>query len=464
VGSRVVLLVGPGNNGGDALWAGARLAQRGCRVDAITVATRWHDEGSAALVRAGGRMHAWSSSDPSVTGIVEAADVAVDGILGIGGSGGLRTDAAELVECVASSGALVVAVDVPSGVDADTGVVEGASVTADVTVTFGALKPGLLVMPGRLRCGSITLVDIGLEFSAALTCVVLDGIDVAEWVAEPRADTYKYRRGVVGISAGSRAYPGAALLATSAARCANVGMTRFLDRADGAASEVVGQFPDVVVDGSDPAEQARVDAWVCGPGFPGDDTDALTVTAVLGARVPVVLDAGALAVVAHSDDLRSAIVDRHHRGLVTVITPHEGEFEGLFPGLLARSDGRIEAARDAARSLGAIVVLKGPGTIVAAPDGVCAIDTQGIADLGTAGSGDVLTGILGAVLAGARSAGRTRADELVPAVAAGVWIHGAAARIAARRAPIVATDIAAAVSAAVREARFGPEPVEGVSR
>jgi hydroxyethylthiazole kinase-like uncharacterized protein yjeF len=241
-------------------------------------------------------------------------------------------------------------------------------------------------------------------------------------------------------------------------------MTRFLDRADGAASEVVGQFPDVVVDGSDPAEQARVDAWVCGPGFPGDDTDALTVTAVLGARVPVVLDAGALAVVAHSDDLRSAIVDRHHRGLVTVITPHEGEFEGLFPGLLARSDGRIEAARDAARSLGAIVVLKGPGTIVAAPDGVCAIDTQGIADLGTAGSGDVLTGILGAVLAGARSAGRTRADELVPAVAAGVWIHGAAARIAARRAPIVATDIAAAVSAAVREARFGPEPVEGVSR
>jgi hydroxyethylthiazole kinase-like uncharacterized protein yjeF len=456
-GSRVVLLVGSGNNGGDALWAGARLAARGCRVDAVTLSSRWHEGGADALVRAGGRLHAWTPYRDAVADIVDAADVAIDGILGIGGSGALRPEAAELLETVRSSGAILVAVDVPSGVDADTGAVEGAAVEADVTVTFGAMKPGLLVSPGVLHCGSTTIVDIGLQFPAPSECIVMEGLDVARWVPEPAQETFKYRRGVVGVAAGSGQYPGAALLAVSAARGSNVGMTRFLDRADGVAPVVVGQFPDVVVDGSDPSDQTRVDAWACGSGFPGDSMDAMTVRAVLATSVPVVLDAGALHVVADAEDVRAMIETRHDRGLVTVITPHEGEFDRIFPTMREQCDGRIAAALDAARTLRAIVVLKGPGTIVAAPDGACVVDTEGTADLGTAGSGDVLTGTIGAVLAGAWSAGLRDADLLHHAVGAAVWLHGAAGRIAGRHAPVVATDVSAAIGAAVREARFGPD-------
>jgi hydroxyethylthiazole kinase-like uncharacterized protein yjeF len=457
VGSRVVLLVGSGNNGGDAMWAGARLAARGCRVDAVTLSDRWHAEGAAALLRAGGHLHAWTPYRDAVADIIDAADLAIDGILGIGGAGALRPDAADLVEAVRDSGALVVAVDVPSGVNADTGEVEGAAVDADVTVTFGAVKPGLLVTPGLLHCGTTSLVDIGLQFPATSDRIVMEGLDVAAFVPEPSGDDYKYRRGVVGVAAGSRQYPGAALLAVSAARRSSVGMVRFLDRADGTAAMVVSQFPDVVVDGSDPNEQTRVDAWACGPGFPGDGTDEATVLALLAAPVPVVLDAGALQIVADSTQVRSDIEGRRQRGLVTVITPHQGEFERILPGVLGESFGRMAAAREAARALSAIVVLKGPGTVIASPDGECIVDAHSTADLGTAGSGDVLTGLIGGLLAGAWSADLREPGHLHRAVAAAVWIHGAAGRIAARQAPVVATDIAAAVGPAIREARFGLE-------
>ena len=344
-GARVVLLVGAGNNGGDALWAGALLAERGCRVDAVAVADRWHQEGAAALQRAGGRVVRRDAADASVAGLLAGADLVLDGLLGIGGSGGLRPEAAAVVEQLAATEALVVAVDVPSGVDADTGVVAGAAVRADVTVTFGAVKPGLLVAPGRFRAGTVQYADIGLTFADEPTALVLDAVDVAAWVPEPAEDDYKYRRGVVGVSAGSRPYPGAALLATSAARHADVGMTRFLDRADGTARAVVERYPDVVVDGAPPADQQRVTAWACGSGFPGDDVDEATVLAVLDARVPVVLDAGALTVVAASSPVRERIRDRHQHALVTVLTPHEGEFERLQPGLLAAASGRLAAAR-----------------------------------------------------------------------------------------------------------------------
>ncbi|MDI1290193.1 MAG: NAD(P)H-hydrate epimerase, partial [bacterium] len=131
-GVRVVLLVGSGNNGGDALWAGAGLANRGCRVNAIAIADRAHADGTAALARAGGRMHRWDANDPRISSIIDEADVVIDGILGIGGDGALRLDAAAVVDLVARSGAIVVAVDVPSGVSADTGAIEGAAVSADV--------------------------------------------------------------------------------------------------------------------------------------------------------------------------------------------------------------------------------------------------------------------------------------------------------------------------------------------
>ena len=456
-GSRVLVLVGSGNNGGDALWAAALLASRGGRVDAVCLADRVHDAGAAAVRRSGGRLVRWNDGDDTLRRLVIDADLIIDGILGIGGSGGLRPDAAGLVALVQASGAIVVAVDVPSGVDADTGEVAGAAVSADITVTFGAVKSGLLLAPGALNAGTVLLVDIGLEFAEPSRAHATESIDVAEWVPEPAADDYKYRRGVVGVSAGSVAYPGAALLAMSAARRGNVGMARFLDRADGTAALVVSHYPDVVIDGSEPDAQSRVDAWVCGPGFPGDVVDTITVRAVLAARTPVVLDAGALSIVAADADVRMLIGQREATGLVTVLTPHEGEFERMFPGLLVAAGGRLAAATRAASDLRSVIVLKGPGTVIVAPDGSCFVDACGTADLGTAGSGDVLAGLLGAILAGAWAHGRRTGADLVAATAAAVWLHGAAGRIAAAHAPVVAPDIADAIPAAIRLARFGDD-------
>ena len=461
VGSRVVALVGSGNNGGDALWAGAMLRARGCRVDVIQLSSGIHAEGASALLRAGGRIHDMSSDVSYAKSLLEGADLVLDGIVGIGGHGGLREPAASLVSGLESCDAIIVAVDLPSGVDADSGVVSGSVVVdADVTVTFGCLKPGLVLAPGAQYSGSVVLVDIGLEEHLAEVgppaAVILEGVDVAMVVPEPHGDAYKYSRAVVGISAGSREYPGAALLATAAARHANVGMVRYLDRSDGNAARVVDHFPDTVVDGAAPSHQARAKAWACGPGFVGHESDLPTVRAVLAADVPVVLDAGALQVIADSDVVREDIRQRHDRGLATVITPHEGEFRRIAPGVLETSDGRLSAALTAARDLGAIVVLKGPGTVIAAPTGEVYIDTEGTADLGTAGSGDVLTGIAGALLAGEDEPG----DETACLrAAAAVWLHGRAGRLAATKGPVTATDIAGQVSAAFNVARFGDSQV-----
>jgi hydroxyethylthiazole kinase-like uncharacterized protein yjeF len=438
VGSTVVALVGPGDNGGDALFAAARLAGRGCRVVAVTVVDRWHESGARALRRAGGRLVALPGDEASTH--LAAADLVLDGIVGIGASGGLR--APGVAEAVAASDAIVVAVDLPSGVDADTGEVPGTVVAAYLTLTFGAVKPGLVIAPGGLAAGAVRIVDLGLEFDRAPAARMLESDDVADWVPEPSAADHKYRRAVVGIAAGSAAYPGAAHLAVAAARHADTGMVRILDRGDGVARSVVDQYPDVVMDGSPPAEQERADAWGCGPGFAGTAEDRLAVAAVLAAPVPVVVDAGALAVV--DPDLT-------HRAAPTVLTPHEGEFERLFPGLLA--GGRWAAAREAARRSGAVIVLKGPGTIIAGPTGVDRVDGAGTAALATAGSGDVLTGTIAAVLAGAWRRGRRAPEEVVDAVAAAVWLLGTAGRLASE--PATAVDIAAAIGAAVRVARFG---------
>jgi hydroxyethylthiazole kinase-like uncharacterized protein yjeF len=448
VGARVVLLVGSGNNGGDALFAGALLAGRGARVDVVPVGGSIHDRGAETLRRAGGRF-------PDSTGAAEllaAADLVVDGILGIGGRGGLREPAASMIAHAGE--AIVVAVDVPSGVDADTGAVQGAAVTADVTVTFGAMKAGLLVGEGRAHSGTVQLVDIGLGFAAPARCTVLESLDVARWLPEPGEDDYKYRRGVVGISAGSGPYPGAALLAVGGARHANVGMVRYLDRADGAAGAVVEAFPDIVLDGAPPSQQTRADAWGCGSGFVGSDDDEPVVLAVLEAALPVVIDAGALRVLAASAAAQSAVHRRWSAGLPTVLTPHDGEFERLRPGVLASTD-RMAAAMSAARELSSIVVLKGPGTIIAAPDGSVRIDAEATSALATAGSGDVLMGVVSAVIAGAWARGQRDADSLLDAIAAAVWIHGRCGRVAQEEGPVVATDLIAALPAAVDAARFG---------
>jgi hydroxyethylthiazole kinase-like uncharacterized protein yjeF len=452
--AQVVALIGSGNNGGDALFAVAEIAAAGATVVAITTGSTWHEAGMSALLAAGGaHVIAADVANDSLTSIGESCDVLVDGIVGIGGSGGLREQAVRVVALMGAETPFTVSVDVPSGVDADSGVVTGAAVRADVTVTFGVRKPGLLIAPGKDFAAEIEVIDIGLApflVDEKTQIAMLEGIDVATYVPEPDPMGHKYTRGVVGVATGSSAYPGASVLSVGAARWGGVGMVHYLDRGDGLAALVIEHYPDVIASGADPRELPRVTGWVCGCGF-DRAVDADAVRAVLATEQPVVLDASALGIVASDDSLRNQIAARDVAGFTTIITPHEGEFATLFPGLL--SQGRLAAARSAAHALGVIVVLKGPGTIIAAPSGEVRIDTEGTAVLSCAGSGDVLAGIIGSVVAATHARGQ---DDLVDATAAAIWLHGRAGRIAGSRGrPVTALEILDNLPEAISHARRG---------
>ncbi len=415
-GRRVLLLVGPGDNGGDALWAGARLARRGARVEALLLADRAHEEGLAALRRAGGR----------ATRVVEDLrpdpDVVVDGILGIGGRPGLRDDAARAVERFA--GVPVVAVDVPSGIDVDTGRIDGAHVTADLTVTFGTHKVAHLVDPSSLACGALHLVDLGLDLGL-VAVEALQPADVRALLPRPGPDAQKYTRGVVGVRAGSATYPGAALLAVAGANTGLVGMVRYVGSPE-VADRVRATHPEVVGDG-------RVQAWVVGPG--GGDDAATMLREAREDGVPVVVDADAL---------------RHVDGPVPgcVLTPHAGELAAMSGA--ERGDveaSPLEHVREAARRWRCVVLLKGHHTLVADPEGRVRATTTGVPWLATAGAGDVLSGLVGSLLA----AGLTAYD----AASVGSWLHGAAATRAAGGGPLTASRVAVQIPQVVRETLAG---------
>jgi hydroxyethylthiazole kinase-like uncharacterized protein yjeF len=438
-GARVVLLVGSGDNGGDALFAGASLARRGAAVSAVLLGSHTHEGGLAALRAAGGRV--------ATPAALRDADLVLDGIVGIGGKGALRDDAVAAVAEI-SPAALVVAVDVPSGVDADTGEVVGAAVRADVTVTFGTWKPGLLVDPGAEHAGALEFVDIGLAPhlpSSALTA--LQNPDVAALLPRPTAESDKYRRGVVGIVAGSRTYTGAAMLSVGGALRTGVGMVRFVSVAH-PAELVRARWPEAVVtelpdDGSGVLDAGRVQAWVVGPGIGTDDVAKSLVAQVLSADVPVIVDADALTILSSRPQLL------RERGAPTVLTPHAGELTRLL-GFDADARSDIEArrphyARRAAADLGATVLLKGSTTVVASPDGVARVNPTGTPWLASAGSGDVLSGMTGALLAGGLSA--------LDAASCAAYVHGAAARLAVMRyggeSPLIADDVVAEIPAAI---------------
>lgn len=351
-GTRIVLLVGSGDNGGDALYAGARLAKRGAGVTAVLlVPDRAHPGGLAALLRAGGRVVRGTDAAEEP---LRRADLVVDGIVGIGGKGGLRPDAAKLVDVLGETRAAVVAVDLPSGVDADTGEVRGAAVRADLTVTFGTHKPGLLVDPAREYAGSVRLVDIGLALPGEAELEALQHADVAALLPVPGAESDKYRRGVVGIAAGSSRYPGAAVLAVSGALRGGAGAVRYVGPAGDA---VIARFPETLVSTGSPEQAGRVQAWVVGPGA-GDDGDV--VAAVLRAEVPVLVDADGLRL-ADRDAVRA-------RRAPTLLTPHAGEAAALLGVPREEVEGaRLTSVRELAERYRATVLLKGSTTLIASP-------------------------------------------------------------------------------------------------
>lgn len=437
-GARVVVLAGSGNNGGDALYAGALLARRGVQVLAVLTSARAHEGGLAALRASGGRAEPVGGGSAA---LAAGADLVLDGLLGIGADGsGLRGPAAELVAGLLALGRpYVVAVDVPSGLGVDDGRVDGVVLDADLTVTFGALKPGLLLAPRT--AGRVELVELGLEPDGAPGVVRLEPSDVRDLWPVPAPDAHKYTRGVVGVVAGSRAYQGAAVLTTSAAVRAGVGMVRYL----GDVGDVVAAaHPEVVVG------NGRVQAWVFGPGVSPDDAGqrrriGYAFEHVLSRGEAAVVDAGALELLPP------------HIGPHAVITPHAGELARL---LSARGDQverpQVEAeplrwARRAHELTGATVLLKGPVTVVAGAQGAAYAQSDAPAWLSTAGAGDVLAGLLGALLAGRVDAVHDDPSLAAALAATAALVHGRAAHRANPGGPIGARDVADALPGAIAE-------------
>jgi hydroxyethylthiazole kinase-like uncharacterized protein yjeF len=323
----------------------------------------------------------------------------------------------------ALDGVPVVAVDVPSGVDVDTGELDGpagSAVTAALTVTFGTHKVALLADPAALHAGTVHLVDIGLALPDA-DVESLQSDDVAALLPRPDPQAHKYTRGVAGVRAGSVTYPGAGVLCVAGAASGLCGMVRYVA---GARDEVIAAHPDVVT------ETGRVQAWTVGSGGGPDVATMLTEARADG--VPIVVDADALA---HVDG---------PLGVPAVLTPHAGELSRMTGVDRAAIEAApLRHAREAARRYGAVVLLKGRRTVVARPDGLARVTTTGVPWLATAGAGDVLAGLIGALLAAGL--------EPFDAASVGPWLHGAAATYASQGGPLSAPDVARAIPAVVRD-------------
>jgi hydroxyethylthiazole kinase-like uncharacterized protein yjeF len=423
-GARIGLLVGSGNNGGDGLYAGARLVLRGARVEAVLLdRQRAHPAGLAAYRRAGGR----------VVDALGHCDLVLDAVLGIGGTPGLRDDAWRHVSAVTAP---VVAVDVPSGVDVDGGTLPpgGRNVRAAATVTFGTAKVALLAGPAADCAGVVRVIDIGLgPHLPAPALATVGAADLRELAAAfvPGPADHKYTRGVVGVAAGSAEYTGAGLLGVDGASCGLAGMVRYVGPPE-VADLVRARHPEVVVGAG------RVQAWVVGSG--GGKGAADSLRRAYEDEVPVVVDADAL---------------QHVTGpppVPALLTPHAGELARM----LSVERSAVEAdplayVRRAAETYQCAVLLKGARTLVCGPGSTPYVNLTGTPWLGTAGAGDVLAGLCGALAAS------TEAD-LVRVGAVAAWLHGSAAVVASAGGPITAADLAGAVPGVIARALGDGDP------
>lgn len=433
-GRTVVALVGPGNNGGDALYAAAHLAEAGFAVTCVHADWPVHEGGLAAARAAGaavlGAREDWRAP-------VEQADLVLDGVLGIGGRPGLPSPAGEWVEAVGPD-AYVLAVDLPSGQDPAGERADPDAVFADETVTFAVAKPVHLLPATEPAVGRLTVVDIGLELTGppAVERVLRD--DVARLWPVPSAADDKYSRGVLGVVAGGQEYPGAAVLCCTAAVESGVGMVRYLGPAVPTAL-VRAAVPEAV------AVPGQVQAWVVGPGLDvraegagaADQLDA--ARAALASDLPVLLDAGGLDLV------------ETPREAPTLLTPHAGELARLLTRLGGARVGREEVsasplahARRAADLTGATVLLKGATTLVVPPArSGRAVRSQADAPawLATAGAGDVLAGLAGTLLAAGL--------DPLEAGSLAALVHGVAAEEANPGGPVRALAVARTIPRAL---------------
>lgn len=447
-GSSVAVLAGKGNNGGDGLFAAAHLAGRGMRTTAVLASGSAHPDALAAFERAGGRVHTLTEANAGeLAALAGRADVVIDALLGTGAQGGLRGAGAELVALLARGDrGLVVACDVPSGVNSDTGEAADPVLPADLTVTFGGAKAGLLADPGADFAGRVHTVPIGIEEGLPWPALRrLEASDLATLLPRPGRRSHKYSRGVLGIVAGSPAYPGAAVLACRGALAAGVGMVRYLGPPD--VADLIRQSCPEVVCSSGTVAETHVQAWLVGSGMDGSDDDQMQrVRDAADSGLPTVADAGALPVL--PDVLAPQVI----------LTPHAGELATLLTRLGAGLDraaveaSTLAAARQAAGLTEATMLLKGATTLVASPYQDFYSQAEGTPWLATAGSGDVLAGVIGALLAQVGSdVGRFGAagidpDERWAAIAAmAASLHARAGAAASGGAPLTAGRIADAI-------------------
>ena len=439
----VSILCGPGNNGGDGFVVARLLAEAGWPVRVALL-------GEPELLKGDARIHAGRWNGPTVglsNLILDGAELIVDGLFGAGLSRPLDGWGLEVVQQIDERKLTSVAIDIPSGVHGDTGRVLGGAARAKLTVTFFRPKPGHLLYPGRGLCGELVVADIGIPDAA------LDAIAPLQWrngpglwrdsLPVPSAEQHKYSRGHALIVGGPR-MTGAARMAAQAARRAGAGVVTVLAPPSAALIyriTLVGTLFETIGGGADLADrlaEPRAHAVLVGPGNGVTEATWDNVLAALASRKPAVLDADALTLFAERPDkLFGAIAGP------CLLTPHEGEFVRLFGPVGA--EGKLAGARAAAARSGAVVLLKGPDTVVAAPDGRAAICDNAPPDLATAGAGDVLAGFAVALMA--------QGMPVFEAACAAAWLHGEAA--SAFGPGLVAEDIAESLPAVLRGLRAG---------
>ena len=439
------VLCGPGNNGGDGFVVARKLKEAGWPVRLALLGARASLKGDAALMAS----FFDGAAEPLAPGVLDGAGVIVDALFGTGLARPVDGAAKAMIEAANAHAAPAIAIDIPSGVDADAGAVLGAAIEAAATITYITRKPGHLLFPGRALCGAVEVAGIGVEAQhvAAQRPMTFENhpaLFAAQW---PRLDwrTHKYRRGAAAVVSGPRWRTGAARLAATAALRAGAGLVTMLSPAD-AADENAAHLTAVMIREADDAAaiaaalaDPRFTAALIGPGAGVSDETRARTLAILSSGAGAILDADALTSFEGEPEALFARLRRDD-----VLTPHAGEFARLFPAEAAAPGGRLSAARAAAARDGAVIVLKGADTVIAAPDGRAAVNTNAPFDLATAGSGDVLAGII----AGRRAAGMAGFE----AALAGVFLHGVCGQIAGPGqiaedlAPALARAIAALVS------------------
>ncbi len=420
-GLGVAVVAGPGNNGGDGFVAARFLAERGYRVRVLLVGdpNRLKDDAALAAQR-------WQAPTAAAApAALMPADIVIDAVFGAGLDRPIEGVARAMIEAM-NAAPCVYAVDLPSGINGTTGAVMGLAVNATETVTFFRRKIGHVLLPGRLHCGNVRIADIGIAASVLDQIKPRIAINAPNLWAKsfplPRVDGHKYARGHAVVVSGGVSSTGAARLAARGALRAGAGLVTIASPCEALAVNAAASLAVMVrpVDGADELtsflDDPRRNVVLLGPGGGvGQPMRDLVLAALKGERA-VVLDADALT--SFADELQALCAAIRTRGKATLMTPHEGEFSRLFKILGDEAPSKLERARWAAQTTGAVVLLKGPDTVVAAPDGRAAIADNAPPWLATAGSGDVLAGIAAGCLA--------QGMPGFEAAAAAVWLHGEA--------------------------------------